>query len=101
MGRTPSLLDFSGFSTEELTVLRVLGEAGGLVLKGALVAFGFLELEKPAVGDETFTTAFGSVPSEGWSYKWGGAGPPPPSVDLVLEANPFSLSPLISLGAGG
>ncbi len=99
----PPLFDFSGFSAEGLTALRDLGSFVSGVIKGALVAFGFLNLERAAVRGDTFTTAFGSIPTKKWSYKFGGAaGPPPPLIDLYLEANLFvhSLSPLI-LGAGG
>jgi hypothetical protein len=38
--------------------------------------------------------------SRGQYSKFTTAGPPPPA-DRTEEANPFSLSPLISLGAGG
>ena len=43
-----------------------------------------------------------SSPCVGWYSKFSGLGPPPPR-SLSLAANPFlpSLSPLISLGAGG
>lgn len=51
---------------------------------------------------KTFETTFGSALCEGWSYKFSGAGAPPPPLRLDSETYPFpSLSPLISLGAGG